>query len=154
VDPPHAGPSPVAEVLIGGVAGAAGLFVGAFVGYEVHCMLGCHGDFAGLPGLLIGSAIGLPTGAAAGVTYAGSDRDHAGSYVWAWLGAVAGATGALYATRRFTSEESIAFMIGGAALGGTVVFDLTRTRRRSSTAVRLVPLISGGGVQLALVGVR
>jgi hypothetical protein len=45
-------------------------------------------------------------------------------------------------------------MIGGAALGGTVAFERTRHRRSPSTAIRLVPLITGSGVQLALVGAR
>jgi hypothetical protein len=153
-DRAHAGPNPVAEFLVGGAAGAAGLFVGAFVGYEVDCARACHGDdFGGFEGLLLGGAIGLTTATAAGVAYTGSDREHAGSFVWAWLGAAAGATGAAYALRRLNNESAVALLIGGAALGSTVVFDLTRTRR-PSTAVRLVPLISGGGVQLALVGVR
>ncbi|HEX3477453.1 MAG TPA: hypothetical protein VHT91_20660 [Kofleriaceae bacterium] len=152
-DRPHAATNPVVEFLVGGAAGAAGLFVGAYAGYELHCAVGCRGDFAGLEGLLLGGALGLTTGAAAGVAATGSDREHKGSFAWAWLGAAAGATGAAYATRRFNSESAVALMIAGAALGGTVAFDLTRTRR-PSTAVRLVPLISGGGVQLALVGAR
>jgi len=159
-DGPHAAPNPIAEFLVGGAAGTAGLFVGAFVGWGVHCAIGCHaalGDAAGvegLEGLLLGAAIGLTTATAAGVAYTGSDREHAGSFGWAWFGAIAGATGAAFVARRFDSESALALMIGGATLGSTVAFNLTRTRRRPSTAVRLVPLISGGGVQLALVGVR
>lgn len=64
-----------------------------------------------------------------------------------------GATGAAYALHRLDNEEAVAFVIASAALGGTLAFDLTRTRR-PSTAVRLVPLITGGGVQLAIVGAR
>jgi len=136
------------------------LFAGAFVGWSVHCAIGCHNGvdddagLAGLEGLLLGAAIGLTTATAAGVAYTGSDREHAGSFGWAWLGAAAGGTAAVYAARRLDSEGAVALVIGGAALGGTVVFDLTRTRRKPATAVRLVPLITRGGVQLALVGAR
>jgi hypothetical protein len=152
-DRPHASPNPVAEFLLGGVAGAAGMFAGGYIGYKLDCPSGCSNDFGGLGGLLWGAALGLTTATAAGVAYTGSDREHTGSFVWAWLGAAAGVTGVAYAARRWDNESVVALMIGGAALGGTVAFELTRTRR-PSTAVRLVPLISGGGVQLALVGAR
>jgi hypothetical protein len=160
LDGSRATANPVAEFLLGGAAGTAGLFAGAFLGWGVHCTIGCHnssGDNAGLPGLgglLLGAAIGLTTSTAAVVAYTGSDREHAGSFGWAWLGAAAGGTAAVYAARRWDGEGAIALVIGGAALGSTVVFNLTRTRRGPSTAVRLVPLITGGGVQLALVGAR
>ncbi len=153
-DAPSATPNPAAEFLVGGAAGTAGLFAGAFAGYGLQCAVGCHGDLAGLEGLLLGAALGLTTATAAGVAYTGSDREHAGSFGWAWLGAAAGASGAALAARRLDSEMAVAIVIGGAALGGTVAFDLTRTRRRPQAAVRLVPLISSGGVQLALVGAR
>jgi hypothetical protein len=126
----------------------------------VHCAISCRNNLdedaglAGLEGLLLGAAIGLTTATAAGVAYTGSDREHAGSFGWAWLGAAAGGTAAVYAARRFNSEGAVALVIGGAALGGTVAFELTRTPRKPSTAVRLVPLITGGSVQLALVGAR
>ena len=152
-DGPYVAPNPVAEFLIGGAAGTAGLFAGGYASYELACANGCD-DFVGLGGFLVGAALGLTTATAAGVALTGSDRDHEGSYGWAWLGAAAGATGAAFATSGVDGETAVAFMIGGAALGATVAFDLTRTRRKPSTALRLVPLISGGGVQLVLVGAR
>jgi hypothetical protein len=157
-DPADTSPNPAVQFLVGGVAGTLGLFAGAVAGYGVHCMLGCHsidGSIDGIQGLLIGAAIGLPTATAAGVMYGGFDRDHAGSFGWTWLGAAAGGTAAAIATRRVDNGEmATAIVVAGAALGGTIAFDLSRTRRRPSTAIRVVPLISGGSVQLALVGAR
>jgi hypothetical protein len=153
-DRPYVAPNPVAEFLIGGAAGTVGLFAGAYAGAFAGYELFGHDEIAGLAGAYVGLALGLTTATAAGVALTGSDRDHAGSYGWAWLGAAVGATGAAFATSQADGNVVIASMIGGAALGATVMFDLTRTRRKPSTAVRLVPLISGGGVQLTLVGVR
>lgn len=152
-DGPYVAPNPVAEFLIGGAAGTVGLFAGGFASYGLVCANGCD-DVVALGGFFVGAALGLTTATAAGVALTGSDRDHEGSFGWAWLGAAAGATAAVFATRQVDGETAVAFMIGGAALGSTVLFDLTRTRRKPSTAVRLVPLITGGGVQLTLVGVR
>jgi hypothetical protein len=154
-DRPYVAPNPVAEFLIGGAAGTVGLFAGAYAGGFAGYELFGHDEVAGIAGAFVGAALGLTTATAAGVALTGSDRDHEGSYGWALLGAAAGATGAAFATSQVDGETAAAFIIiGGAALGATVVFDLTRTRRKPSTAVRLVPLISGGGVQLTLVGVR
>jgi hypothetical protein len=154
-DAPQLTLRPAAEVVVGGLLGTAGLVGGAFGGFALQCTIGCHGDFAGIEGLLLGAALGLATGTAAGVELAGSDHQHTGSFGWTWLGAVGGgAAGLLAAGRADNGTQATVIVIGGAALGATIAFELTRTRRGPSTAVRLVPLISGGGVQLALVGAR
>lgn len=154
-DTPRVTLRPAGEVVVGGLLGTAGLFGGAFAGFAVNCALGCPGDFGGLEGVLIGAALGLSTATAVGVVLAGSDRDHTGSFGWAWLGAAAGGTVAGLAAARVHSEmEALVIVTGGAALGATIGFELTRTRSRPRAAVRLVPLITSGGVQLALVGAR
>jgi hypothetical protein len=155
-DAPRLTLRPAAEVVVGGLLGTAGLVGGALGGFVLQCTLGCHGDFAGIEGLLLGAALGLATGTAAGVELAGSDHQNTGSFGWTWLGAVGGGTAGVFAAARADGNgtQATVMVVGGAALGATIAFELTRTRRGPSTAVRLVPLVSGGGVQLALVGAR
>lgn len=154
---PDTAPNPVAQVLFAGVFGTAGVFVGGFAGYSIECAGGCRGDFGGLGGALVGAAIGATLGTAAGVMVGGSDRDHEGSFGATLFGtALGGAATAIAVDHVHSTAAGLALVFAGATLGGTVMFDLTRTRvARGSpapgTRVALVPAVTGRSVGLSLV---
>ena len=149
---PDGAPRMFVEVLLGGVAGTAGLFTGGAIGYGIECARSCHDD-SRFYGLLVGGAIGLTAATSAGVMYAGYDRGHDASSVLTWLGTVAGgAAGAIAVSRSDGGAAAVALVVTSAALGGAAMYTLSRTRRPSAAQVHLVPLVGQGGLQLSLVG--
>jgi hypothetical protein len=78
----------------------------------------------------------------ASIAAIGSDRDHEASGALTFIGSAIGSVGGWYMASR--TVESSAFgatviMATSAALGGTLMYRVTRTRRSSVSALRVVP---------------
>jgi len=142
-----------AQIVVGGAAGVAGVFLGGYVGYKLECAGGCGGEFGGLGGLVLGAAIGLTVATTDGVMLVGHDRDHDASAGLTWLGTVGGGiVGGLVASRLDSPAAIGVLVVTGTAFGGALMYRATRTRNPSTAGVRLVPFASGSGFGLSLVG--
>jgi hypothetical protein len=141
------------QILIGGVLGVGGLFAGGYLGYKLDCRSDCGGDLAGFRGLLVGAALGLTIATTAGVAIIGSDDEHEPSIGLTWLGTVIGGSlGLLGAIRVGESPAaSITVLAASTAMGGALMFHVTRARKRPRTVLRLAPLTADRAVGLSLI---
>lgn len=142
-----------AQFLVGSVAGFGGLWAGGLIGYGLECASGCDHDLGGLLGALVGAGIGVPTGATIGVMIAG-DRDHEASGALTFIGSALGSVAGWYLASGMFDESAFGttVVVGAtSALGGTLMYRLTRTRKKPSSALRVVPL-GGNTVGLSIVG--
>jgi hypothetical protein len=144
----------VLEVVTGGALGIGGLYGGGYLGYKLDCAKGCPGEYGGLGGLMLGAALGLTITATAGIVLVGNDNEHRSSVGLTWLGTVLGGVAGGVAAAKVTGENIVGSTIvlaAGTALGGSLMFHATRTRRRA-TEMRVVPFAGDGSVGLSLVG--
>ncbi|HEY0985496.1 MAG TPA: hypothetical protein VGD80_00540 [Kofleriaceae bacterium] len=142
-----------AQFIVGSVGGFAGLWGGGIIGYGLQCALGCDQEFGGLAGALVGAGIGVPTGATIGVAIAG-DGEHEASSALTFVGSALGSIGGWYLASGILEDSAFGgtVIVGAAsALGGTLMYQLTRTRKSSASALRVVPL-GGATVGLSVVG--
>ena len=143
----------LAQFIVGSVGGFGGLWSGGLIGYSLECASGCDRDLGGLLGALVGAGIGVPTGATIGVVLT-DDRDHEGSGALTFIGSALGSVAGWYlASGMFDDSAFGTTVVVGAtsALGGTLMYRLTRTRKTSASALRVVPL-GGETYGLAVVG--
>lgn len=143
------------QVTIGGALGIGGLYAGAYLGYKADCANGCPGEFGGLGGIIMGGALGLTISTTTGVMLAGMGDDHRGSAGLTWVGTAIGALLGGLAASKLTGESVVGGTVVVAtstALGGTLLYHATRSRRRPTTALQLVPLAAGSSVGVALAG--
>jgi hypothetical protein len=141
------------EVVVGGALGIGGLYGGGYLGYKLDCAKGCPGEYGGLGGLFWGGALGLTITATAGVMIVGIDDEHRSSIGLTWIGTVlGGVVGGLAAAKLTESITGATVLVAtGTALGGSLMFHATRTRRRAP-GLQLVPFAGDGSVGLSLVG--
>jgi hypothetical protein len=149
---PEATPSVLAQTVVGGMAGVLGGLLGGAIGYRLDIADHSGGEFDGLGGLVLGSAIGLTAATTAGVMLVGHDQDHDASIALTWLGTVGGGiVGGLVSSRSESPALIGIAVVTGTALGGALMHNVSRTRSSPAT-VRVVPFAGGGGFGLSLVG--
>ena len=177
--PPITAGRAVAETVTGALAGGAGVFIGALVGYGLDCSGGCEGEFGGFGGALAGAYVGGSLGAGLGVYGIGSSDGQTGSFGatigGAFVGGLAGSLLAALVTkiadgmdydspsRKIGDGLAVGVAIAGPLAGAIIGFDLTRRYDAPATVgsvVRLdrgrvaigIPVIvpSPGGVTLSL----
>jgi hypothetical protein len=142
------------QIAIGAALGVGGLFGGAYLGYKLDCGSSCGGDFAGFRGLVVGAALGLTIATTAGVAIIGSDDEHDPSIGLTWLGTVIGGSLGLLGAIRLSGDSPAAstlVLATSTAMGGALMFHVTRTRKRPKAVLRMVPVTADRAVGLSLV---
>jgi hypothetical protein len=140
------------QILVGGALGAGGLFAGGYLGYKIDCRPDCR-DLAGFGGLIVGAGLGLTVVTTAGVAIIGIDDEHEPSIALTWIGTVIGGSLGLLGAMRVDESPvaSITVLAASTAIGGALMYHLTRARKRPKTAFRLLPLTADRAVGLSLV---
>jgi len=135
----------IGEVLLGGLAGTGGLFLGGLIGAGL--CLDDGGEFACLGSVVIGAYIGGVLAVPLGVYAVGASGDQDGSLGSTILGSVLGS--ALGFGSLLISEEiGVALLVTGPPIGAVVGFN--RSRRWDQTAGTPRLSVRGGDVALGI----
>jgi hypothetical protein len=119
------------EILVGGLTGVGGGFLGALVGIAVEDCSDSEGSYCGLAGAVIGGYAGYTTGVALGVYGVGSGGDHEGSLGATMGGSFLGGVGAI--VLNVGTDGDAALLLPLAPIAGALVGFHTTSRRRRGT---------------------
>jgi len=139
--PPLSGGRLVGEALVGGLFAGGGGIGGAFLGAGLELAGGCHSEFCGLGGAIIGGVVGVTFVTPVGVYLVGSADGQTGS-----LGATIGgsALGALLgiAAVAGSGEAALPALVIAPLVGSMIGFNATRSYDRPHRKHKVIPVAS------------
>jgi hypothetical protein len=151
--PPLDGTRVVGELLLGSLFAAGGAIGGAYAGYALETADGCHDEWCGIGGIILGGTIGMTFVAPVGVYLAGSHSGETGSLGATIGGSVVGTLCGIGALALAQNEAGGVLFFAGPVVGSIVGFNLSRRYERPRTRqARWLPTATANGDR-AVVGV-
>jgi hypothetical protein len=117
------------ELLLGGLFAVGGTIGGGFVGFQLETSNGCHSEFCGLGGALLGGAVGLTFVTPVGVYLAGDTDGQTGSLGATIGGSVIGSVLGIAVAAGAGEDAAVVggtLLIAGPVVGSMIGFNLTR----------------------------
>ncbi len=153
--PPLSGGRLVGEFAIGSLFAVGGTLGGAYLGYGIETANGCHGEWCGFGGILLGGLAGLTFVTPLGVYLVGNSAGETGS-----LGATIGCSvlGLLAGggAAAMIQDEDVApvLVFAGPVVGSMIGFNLTRryVEKKPARAWAPVANVSHGTASFGVVG--
>ena len=153
--PPLSGGRVIGEAAIGSLFLVGGTIGGAYIGYGLETTDGCHDEFCGLGGAIIGGAVGMTFVTPLGVYLVGNSNGETGSLGATIGGSVIGTlVGVGLAAALEDDTVSPVVLVAGPVVGSIIGFNATRryVDRRVARAWAPVANVSNGTASLGLVG--
>jgi hypothetical protein len=153
--PPVSGARLFGELAVGGLFAVGGGVGGAVLGFGLETNGGCHSEFCGLGGIVIGGIAGLAFVTPVGVYLVGSAGDETGSFAATLGGSVLGTLAGIAAAAGSGEEDAAAvLLVAGPVLGSMAGFNLTRKYDPSHKRRNWAPVasVSHGNTSFGVVG--
>jgi hypothetical protein len=152
--PPSSGGKLVGEALFGGLLGAGGIIAGAYIGYGLETSDGCHSEFCGFGGAILGGTIGMTLAVPAGVYVIGSTGGETGSFGATLGGSVLGTLVGIGAVAATQNEAGGVIFFAAPLAGAMIGFNATRRYERGHRARNWAPVASAthGTTSFGVVG--